>query len=288
MSSPQTWIITGANRGLGRALTDAALDAGHAVVATVRGESALPDRDRLTVLKLDVRDRSSAQATVQRAVEVLGRIDVLVNNAGYGLIGAIEETTEDDARAIVDTNLFGPLWLSQAVIPVMRREGGGHIVQISSVGAVGTMPMLGLYNSTKWGLEAFSEAMAAEIERFGIRVSLIEPGALDTDWAGGSMRFSAPLDAYDAQRIEMFGTAEVPWPTQGESAGGTAPRDAATAILERVATSGDRRLRVLVGDDAPAQVRQALDLREQDYSRDPRYSIAQNHRFRSRLSPKPL
>ena len=275
MSSPQTWIITGANRGLGRALTDAALDAGHDVVATVRGESALPDRDRLTVLKLDVRDRSAAQATVQRAVEVLGRIDVLVNNAGYGLIGAIEETTEDDARAIVDTNLFGPLWLSQAVIPVMRREGGGHIVQISSVGAVGTMPMLGLYNSTKWGLEAFSEAMAAEIERFGIRVSLIEPGALDTDWAGGSMRFSAPLDAYDAQRIEMFGTAEVPWPTQGESAGGTAPRDAATAILERVATSGDRRLRVLVGDDAPAQVRQALDLREQDYSRDPRYSIAQ-------------
>lgn len=275
MSSPQTWIITGANRGLGRALTDAALDAGHDVVATVRGESALPDRDRLTVLKLDVRDRSAAQAAVQRAVEVLGRIDVLVNNAGYGLIGAIEEATEDDARAIVDTNLFGPLWLSQAVIPVMRREGGGHIVQISSVGAVGTMPMLGLYNSTKWGLEAFSEAMAAEIERFGIRVSLIEPGALDTDWAGGSMRFSAPLDAYDAQRIEMFGTAEVPWPTQGESAGGTAPRDAATAILERVATSGDRRLRVLVGDDAPAQVRQALDLREQDYSRDPRYSIAQ-------------
>lgn len=275
MSSPQTWIITGANRGLGRALTDAALDAGHAVVATVRGEGALPDRDRLTVLKLDVRDRSAAQATVQRAVEVLGRIDVLVNNAGYGLIGAIEETTEDDARAIVDTNLFGPLWLSQAVIPVMRREGGGHIVQISSVGAVGTMPMLGLYNSTKWGLEAFSEAMAAEIERFGIRVSLIEPGALDTDWAGGSMRFSAPLDAYDAQRIEMFGTAEVPWPTQGESGGGTAPRDAATAILERVATSGDRRLRVLVGDDAPAQVRQALDLREQDYARDPRYSIAQ-------------
>jgi len=275
MSSPQTWIITGANRGLGRALTDAALDAGHAVVATVRGESALPDRDRLTVLKLDVRDRSAAQAAVQRAVEVLGRIDVLVNNAGYGLIGAIEETTEDDARAIVDTNLFGPLWLSQAVIPVMRREGGGHIVQISSVGAVGTMPMLGLYNSTKWGLEAFSEAMAAEIERFGIRVSLIEPGALDTDWAGGSMRFSAPLDAYDAQRIEMFGTAEVPWPTQGESTGGTAPRDAATAILERVATSGDRRLRVLVGDDAPAQVRQALDLREQDYARDPRYSIAQ-------------
>lgn len=272
MSSPQTWMITGANRGLGRALVHAALDAGHAVVATVRGESALPEHDRLTVLHLDVRDRSAAQATVSHAVDTLGRIDVLVNNAGYGLIGAIEEATEEDARVIIDTNLLGPLWLSQAVIPVMRRQGSGHIVQISSVGAVGTMPMLGLYNSTKWGLEAFSEAMAAEVERFGIRVSLIEPGALDTDWAGGSMRFSSPSDAYEAQRIEMFGTAEVPWPSGGESSVGTAPRDAATAILDRVAASDDRRLRVLIGDDAPMQVRQALDLRQQDYARDPRYA----------------
>jgi len=272
MTPPQTWMITGASRGLGRALVDAALEAGHAVVATVRAESALPEHDRLTVLNLDVRDRSAAQATVLRAADMLGRIDVLVNNAGYGLIGAIEEASEADARAIVDTNLFGPLWLSQAVIPVMRRQGGGHIVQISSVGAVGTMPMLGLYNSTKWGLEAFSEAMAAEVGRFGILVSLIEPGALDTDWAGGSMRFSSPLESYEAQRIEMFGTAEVPWPSGGESAGGTAPRDAATAILERVAAADDRRLRVLVGDDAPEQVRQALDQRQQDYTRDPRYA----------------
>ena len=267
-------MITGANRGLGRALVDAALDAGHAVVATVRGDSVLPERERLTVLKLDVRDRAAAQATVLRAVDLLGRIDVLVNNAGYGLIGAIEEATEEDARAILDTNLLGPLWLSQAVIPVMRRQGAGHIVQISSVGAVGTMPMLGLYNSTKWGLEAFSEAMAGEVDRFGIRVSLIEPGALDTDWAGGSMRFSSPLDAYEAQRIEMFGTGEVPWPSDGESAGGTVPLDAATAILERVAAADDRRLRVLIGDDAPEQVRQALELRQNDYARDPRYTTS--------------
>lgn len=267
-------MITGANRGLGRALVDAALEAGHVVVATVRGERALPERDRLTVLNLDVRDRSAAQATVLRAVDELGSIDVLVNNAGYGLVGAIEEATEEDARAIIDTNLLGPLWLSQAVIPIMRRQGTGHIVQISSVGAVGTMPMLGLYNSTKWGLEAFSEAMAAEVERFGIRVSLIEPGALATDWAGGSMRFSSPLDDYDAQRSELFGTAMVPWPSQDEPAGGTAPRDAAAVILERVAAADDRRLRVLIGDDAPLQVRQALDLRLEDYARDPRYEAA--------------
>lgn len=264
-------MITGANRGLGRALTDAAIEAGHAVVATVRGEHTLPTHDRLTVMTLDVRDREAANETVRHAAEQLGRIDVLVNNAGYGLIGALEEASEEDVRAIVDTNLLGPLWLSQAVIPVMRRQGGGHIVQISTVGAAGTMPMLGLYNASKWGLEAFSEAMAAEVEGFGIRVSLIEPGALDTSWAGSSMRFTAPLADYDAQRLALFGTTEVPWPAT-ESAGGTAPEAAATAILERVASEGDARLRVLVGDDAPAQVAAALDLRRQDYSRDPRFA----------------
>lgn len=266
-------MITGGNRGLGRALTLAALDAGHAVVVTVRSDHTLPDHERLTVMQLDVRDRAAAHEVVESAVGVLGRIDVLVNNAGYGVIGAIEEASEEDARAIVDTNLLGPLWLSQAVIPSMRSQGSGHIVQISTVGAVGTMPMLGLYNSTKWGLEAFSEAMAAEVERFGIRVSLIEPGALDTEWAGSSMRFSSPLGAYDEQRIEMFGTAEVPWPV-GESGGGTTPEDAAAAILARVAATDDPRLRVLVGDDAPAQVAAALDLRQKDYALDPRFPTA--------------
>ncbi|WP_460516954.1 SDR family NAD(P)-dependent oxidoreductase [Humibacter antri] len=272
MTSPQTWMITGANRGLGRALTLRALDAGHAVVATVRGEHSLPVHERLTVLTLDVRDRRAGHDAVELAAARLGRIDVLVNNAGHGLIGAVEEASEEDARAIFDTNLLGPFWLSQAAIPIMRGQGSGHIVQISTVGAVGTMPMLGLYNATKWGLEAFSEAMAAEVQRFGIRVSLIEPGALDTDWAGASMRFSAPVNAYDALRSEMFGTAEVPWP-QGESAGGTTPEDAATVILASVAATDDHRLRVLVGDDAPAQVRAALDLRHEDYARDPRFPI---------------
>lgn len=272
MISPQTWMITGANRGLGRALTLAALDAGHAVVATVRGEHSLPEHARLAVQYLDVRDRQASHEAVERAAARFGRLDVLVNNAGYGLIGAVEEVSEEDARSIVDTNLLGPLWLSQAAIPIMRGQGSGEIVQISTVGAVGTMPTLGLYNATKWGLEAFSEAMAAEVRRFGIRVSLIEPGPLDTDWAGGSMRFSSPSNAYDDLRTELFGTAEVPWP-QGESAGGTTPEDAATAILTRVAAADEQRLRVLVGEDAPAQVRAALDLRRDDYARDPRFTV---------------
>lgn len=263
-------MITGGNRGLGRALTLGALDAGHAVVATARGAHPLPEHARLTVQTLDVRDRQAAHEAVELAAAHLGRLDVLVNNAGYGLIGAVEEASEEETRAIVDTNLLGPFWLSQAAIPIMRVQGAGHIVQISTVGAVGTMPMLGLYNSTKWGLEAFSEAMAAEVRRFGIRVSIIEPGALDTDWAGGSMRFSSPTNAYDELRTELFGTAEVPWP-QGDSGGGTTPQDAAAAILTRVAAQDDQRLRVLVGDDAPAQVRAALDLRHEDYARDHRF-----------------
>lgn len=271
MTSPKTWMITGANRGLGRALTLRAVAAGHAVVATVRGDHSLPDEENLTVLPLDVRDRAAAVAAVEAATTRLGGLDVLVNNAGYGLIGAAEEVNESEAYAIVETNLLGPLWLSQAAIPVMRAQGSGHIVQISSVGAVGAMPLLGLYNSTKWGLEGFSEAMAAEVRPFGIRVSLIEPGALDTDWAGGSMRFAVPRGDYDELRAELFGTSEVPWPAGGPT-GGTPPQEAAEAIFERVCGDVDDRLRVLVGDDAPAQVRVALDLRRSDYARDPRFA----------------
>lgn len=270
MTSPTTWMITGANRGLGRAITMRALAAGHSVVATTRGDHSLPDHDRLTVLRLDVRDREDAFRVVEAAASRLGGLDVLVNNAGYGLIGATEEVSENDARAILDTNLLGPLWLSQAAIPVMRANGRGHIVQISTVGAVGTMPTLGLYNASKWGLEAFSEAMAAEVRPFGIRVSLIEPGALDTDWAGGSMRFARPLPAYDPLRMTLFGTAEVPWPATGEPAGGTDPDEAAAAIVAHVMDPDDERLLVLVGDDAPEQVQAALALRRQDYARDPR------------------
>lgn len=277
MTESQAWMITGANRGLGRALTLAALQAGHSVFATVRGQHSLAERDRLHVHILDVRDRRAAHNAVDSAAQHLGRLDVLVNNAGYGLIGAIEETGEDEARAILDTNLLGPLWLSQAAVPIMRRQGGGHIVQVSTVGAVGTMPMLGLYNTSKWGLEAFSEAMAAEVEGFNIRVTLVEPGALATDWAGGSMRFSAPSSEYDALRNNLFGTSEIPWP-RAESAGeGTRPEDAASAILSHVAADNDQRLRVLVGDDAPLQVRAALAKRHQDYARDSRYDTNLAH-----------
>lgn len=270
MNSSQTWLITGAGRGLGRALVIAALETGHRVVATVRGGHDLPDHEQLLVHQHDVRDRPGAFDAVARATGRFGRLDVLVNNAGYGLIGTVEEASEPEVRAILDTDLLGPLWLCQAALPVMRSQGSGHIVQISTVGAVGTMPTLGLYNAAKWGLEGFSEALAAEVRGFGIRMTIVEPGEIATDWAGGSMQFSSPNPAYDQLRTEVFGSPVVPWPA-GEPSGGTSARAVAAAILAHVADPDDSRLRLLVGDDAPGQVQAALQLRRQDYDRDPRF-----------------
>lgn len=240
------------------------------MVATVRGEHSLPSHDRLRVHQFDVRDRSGAAAAIDVAVAEFGRLDVLVNNAGYGLIGAIEEASEEDVRSVIDTNLLGPLWLCQAALPVMRKQREGHIVQISTVGAVGTMPTLGLYNAAKWGLEGWTEAMAAEVAAFGVRVTIVQPGSIDTDWAGGSMRFAKPMHPYDDLRTALFGTPEVPWPVDG-TAGGTAPADIAATVLIHVADHSAGRLRLLAGDDAPGQVQAALEKRRQDYALDPRW-----------------
>ncbi len=274
MNTAQIWMITGAGRGLGRALTMAALDAGHSVVATVRSSHSLPVHERLTVHHLDVRDRQGAFEAVADVVSRFGRLDVLVNNAGYGLISAVEEASEQDARDIVDTNLFGPLWLSQAAIPVMRDQGSGHIVQVSTVGAVGTMPTLGLYNSAKWGLEGFSEALAGEVAQFGIRVTLAQPGAIATEWGGDSMRFSQPSAAYDKLRTDLFGTATVPWPSSEAPADGTPAAEVAALILAHVENQNDERLRLLIGNDAPMQVAAALKLRLNDYGRDSRFHLS--------------
>lgn len=199
---------------------------------------------------------------------------MLVNNAGYGLIGAIEEITEADAREILDTDLLGALWLSQAAVTVMRERGSGRIVQISTVGAVGTMPTLGLYNAAKWGLEGFSEALANEVRDLGIRVIIAELGEIDTEWGTGSMRYSTPHPAYDELRAAIFGSPELP--ESSGTGGGTPPEVAAADILRVVADDSDERLRVLIGDDAPAQVAAALALRTADYERDARFTAAQD------------
>jgi NAD(P)-dependent dehydrogenase (short-subunit alcohol dehydrogenase family) len=150
-------------------------------------------------------------STVEEARALSGRIDAAINNAGYGLVGAIEELNELDVREQMETNFFGALWVTQAVLPIMRAQGSGHIVQISTVGGVGTMPTFGLYNASKWALEAFSEALATEVADTGIRITIAELGGFATDWAWSSTRFARGLPAYAALRERTFGTRQLPW-----------------------------------------------------------------------------
>lgn len=201
----KTWFITGTSRGFGREWTQAALERGDRVAATARHLDSLNDLverfgDRILPLRLDVNDRAAGFAAVKAAHEHFGRLDVIVNNAGYGLFGAIEEVSEAQARAQIETNLFGALWVTQAALPYLREQGSGHILQVSSIGGVGAFPLIGMYNASKWGLEGFSEALSQEVEPFGIKVTLIEPGGFDTDWSGSSAIHAEQISDYDSLR----------------------------------------------------------------------------------------
>ena len=201
----KTWFITGASRGFGRSWTEAALRRGDKVAATARDIATLKDLadefgDAILPITLDVTDRGAATAAVGQAHDHFGRLDVVVNNAGYGHFGFLEEVTEAEARAQLETNVFGALWVTQAAIPLMREQGSGHIVQISSIGGVAAFPGLGLYHASKWALEGFSEALSQEVAPFGIKVTLIEPGGYATDWSGSSSVRSEPNPVYQPAR----------------------------------------------------------------------------------------
>jgi len=207
MTTPTTkrWFITGTSKGFGRIWAEAALERGDRVAATARDTSTLDDLvaaygDRVLPLALDVTDRAAAFAAVARAREHFGGLDVVVNNAGYGLFGTIEEVSERQARKQIETNVFGALWVTQAAIPFLRAQGSGHILQVSSIGGISAFPNLGLYNASKWALEGFSQALAAELSPFGVAVTLIEPTAYGTDWAGPSAVHADPLPAYEPLR----------------------------------------------------------------------------------------
>ncbi|GII59472.1 short-chain dehydrogenase/reductase [Planotetraspora thailandica] len=199
------WFITGSSRGFGREWAVAALDRGDKVAATARDTSSLDDLvakygDAVLALPLDVTDREAVYATVKQAHAHFGRLDIVVNNAGYGQFGMIEEISEDEARAQIETNLFGALWVTQAALPYLREQGGGHIIQVSSIGGISAFPNVGMYNASKWALEGLSQALAQEVSLFGIAVTLVEPAAYSTDWAGSSASHATPLPAYEESR----------------------------------------------------------------------------------------
>jgi NAD(P)-dependent dehydrogenase (short-subunit alcohol dehydrogenase family) len=239
----KTWLITGASRGFGRAWTQAALERGDRVAAAARDVSTLDDLagahpEALLPLTLDVTDRDAVFAAVAGAHERFGRLDVVVNNAGYGLFGAIEEVDAAQARAQLETNLLGALWVTQAALPILRGQGSGHILQVSSIGGIAAFPLVGLYNASKWGLEGLSEALAAEVAPHGIKVTLVEPGPYATDWSGSSSVRATPIGAYDDLRAaRAAAAAERPSPS---------PEVTAEAILTLV-DADDPPLRLFLG-----------------------------------------
>jgi NAD(P)-dependent dehydrogenase (short-subunit alcohol dehydrogenase family) len=181
------WFITGASKGFGSVWANAALERGDKVAATSRRGSSLNGLverygDNVLPIQLDVTDKAAVDAAVETAHDQLGGLDIVVNNAGYGLFGTTEELSEDQAREMIDVNLLGPLWVTKAALPYLRKQRSGHFIQVSSAGGVMTVPTLGLYNASKWGVEAFSQALADEVREFGIHVTIVEPGGYDTDW----------------------------------------------------------------------------------------------------------
>jgi len=243
------WLITGSSRGLGRALAEAVLAAGHKLVATARDPKQLSGlveryRDQVRAVALDVTDERAAAAAMQAAIDAFGRIDVLVNNAGYGDLSSIEDTTMKSFRTQIETNLFGVINVTKAAIPLMRREGAGHILQFASIGGrVGPIGR-GAYAAAKWGVEGFSEVLAKEVGPLGLKVTIIEPGGFRTDFAGSSQTIGPdnPVYAKTVGAVALFQRD-----FNGKQPGD--PSRAAAAILT-IAGTENPPLRLLLGSDA--------------------------------------
>lgn len=208
----KVWFITGTSRGFGRVWADAALKRGDRVAATARNVASIADlkekygANALT-LELDVTKPDQVKAAVTEAYAYFGRLDIVLNNAGYSLVGTIEEASADDVRALYETNIFGTLAVIQAALPLLRKQGYGHILGVSSSLGHVTLPVIGYYCSSKWAFEAIHESLAAEIKPFGINVTIIEPGAYATEFGSqDSLKFAAGLDIYTDFKTQFFET----------------------------------------------------------------------------------
>jgi NAD(P)-dependent dehydrogenase (short-subunit alcohol dehydrogenase family) len=249
ISMSQIWLITGSSRGLGRSLAEAVLAAGHQLVATARKPEQLSDLvekygDKVRAVALDVTDTSAARNAIQTAIDTFGRLDVLVNNAGYGNIASIETGIDEDFREQIDTNFYGVVNVTKAALPVLRKQRSGHIIQISSIGGRLGVPGLAAYQSAKWAVEGFSEVLAKEVSPFGVKVTIIEPGGFRTDWAGSSMQI-AEVHADYQQTVGLV--AEHSRIRNGQQPGDP---DKAAQVILHVADMEKPPLRLLLGSDA--------------------------------------
>jgi NAD(P)-dependent dehydrogenase (short-subunit alcohol dehydrogenase family) len=251
--SEKIWFITGTSRGFGREWAIAALERGDKVAATARNTASLDDLvdrygDALLPIRLDVTDRDADFAAVKQAHDHFGRLDIVVNNAGYGQFGFVEELSEQDARDQIETNVFGALWITQAALPYLREQRSGHIIQVSSIGGITAFPNVGIYHASKWALEGFSQSLAQEVAPLGVHVTLIEPIGYSTDWGGSSAKHAERLPGYDEVHAATDAERSSRWAQPGD------PNASAAALL-KVVDAEEPPLRVFFGASALAMAK---------------------------------
>ena len=272
----KVWFITGSSRGLGRSLTAAVLANGDQVVATARNLEQLKDftahyPDQIYPVELDVTDKDQILIAVEKTIAHFGRIDVLVNNAGFGIIGAAEAFTDEQTRSQLETNLYAPIDITRAVLPHMRKQRSGHILQISSVGGrVGTAGLT-MYQAAKFGLGGFSEALAKEVAPLGIRVTCIEPGGFRTDWAGASMTYAKKIEGYETT---------VDWRADYMGSGKFVPMgdpDKAAKVMISLIEHPEPPVHLVLGSEAVALLKQADEERKAEQENWKAVSISTDH-----------
>ncbi|MBB4017993.1 NAD(P)-dependent dehydrogenase (short-subunit alcohol dehydrogenase family) [Chelatococcus caeni] len=253
----KTWLITGVSSGLGRLLAEKALTRGDRVIGTSRSEDALADlrarhRETLRIVAMDLKDPASVRAAVDRAFGTVPRIDLVVSNAGYGLLGAAEEASDAQVRDIIDTNLIGSITLIQAALPHLRSQGGGRILQVSSEGGQIAYPAFSLYHATKWGIEGFVDSVAQEVAPFGIAFTLVEPGPARTSF-GDNLARTRPLAAYEGTPADRIREAlHGSWVIKGD------PDRMTDAMIRLADQDPPLPKRLVLGAEAYAGVRKAL------------------------------
>ena len=262
----KVWFITGSSRGLGRALTEAVLAKGDQVAATARQPQQLDDLvtkypQQILPLQLDVTNKKEITSAVEQAVKHFGRIDVLVNNAGFGVVGAAEAFTDEQVRSQLETNLYAPIEVTRVVLPYMRKQRSGRILQISSVGGRSGNPGVSVYQAAKFGLSGFTEALSKEVAPLGIKVTSVEPGGFRTDWAGASMSYAPAIEGYETTvnaRAEYFQTGKfVP---VGD------PVKAAQAMVNLV-EHPEPPMHLVLGSEAAGMLKQADENRKAEFEK---------------------
>jgi len=259
----KVWFITGSSRGLGRNLTEAVLAKGDKVAATARNPKQLTDLvekypDQIYPLKLDVTSREQIVSAVENTIKKFGRIDVLVNNAGFGIIGAAEAYTDEQVRSQLETNLYAPIEITRVVLPYMRKQRSGCILQISSIGGRVGNPGLTMYQAAKFGLGGFSEALAKEVAPLGIKVTSVEPGGFRTEWMTASMSFAPEVEGYEttvgARKALFTSDSFVP---MGDP-------DKAAQVMVELVDNPEPPVHLVLGSEAVGMVKQANALRNEE------------------------